>query len=287
MMNDPRLYSWPDLPLAVVIGAGGMGMAVARRLGQHYRLLLVDVNAAQLETRAAALRDEGHHVEPVVCDITSADSVASVAQTVAERGGFRVLAHVAGLSPSMADGRTIMAVNLVGAALMEQALLPLAGAGTAAIFISSLAAHTLVPDARVQPVLDNPLAPDFLDELEAALVASLETGLTPTLAYQLSKNTLNRLCQRRAWAWGEKRARILTISPGLISTPMGNLEFKNQPMKYDLLAKTPLQRQGNMHEIADALEFLASDRASFISGIDLLVDGGICAAMRHGIQSAT
>lgn len=281
MMNDPRLYAWPDLPLAVVIGAGGMGMAVARRLGQQYRLLLVDVNAEQLETRTAALRDEGHHVEPVVCDITSADSVASLAQKVAEVGGFRVLAHVAGLSPSMADGRTIMEVNLVGAALMEQALLPLAVAGTAAIFISSLAAHTLVPDARVQPVLDNPLVPAFLDDLEAVL----DTALTPTLAYQLSKNTLIRLCQRRAWAWGEKRARIMTISPGLISTPMGNLEFKNQPMKYDLLAKTPLQRQGNMHEIADALEFLASDRASFISGIDLLVDGGICAAMRHGAGS--
>lgn len=280
-MNDPRLYAWPDLPLAIVVGAGGMGMAVARRLGQHHRLLLVDINAPQLETRAAALRDEGHHVEPVVCDITSRDSVASLAQTVAERGGFRVLAHVAGLSPSMADGRTIMAVNLVGAALMEQALLPLAAAGTAAIFISSLAAHTLVPDARVQPILDNPLAPAFLDELEAAL----DKELTPTLAYQLSKNTLNRLCQRSAWAWGEKRARILTISPGLISTPMGNLEFKNQPMKYDLLAKTPLQRQGNMHEIADALEFLASDQASFISGIDLLVDGGICAAMRHGARA--
>src|SRR5690606_18859620 len=120
-MNDPRLHAWPDLPLAVVIGAGGMGIAVARRLGQHHRLLLVDVNGQQLEARVAALQDEGHYVEPVLCDITSRDSVANLAVKVSEIGGFKVLAHVAGLSPSMADGRTIMAVNLVGAALMEQA----------------------------------------------------------------------------------------------------------------------------------------------------------------------
>lgn len=276
-MNDPRMHSWPDLPVAVVIGAGGMGMAVARRLGQHYRLLLVDISADQLEARVAALQDEGHWVESVVCDITDRDSVAALAQKVADLGGFRVLAHVAGLSPSMADGRTIMAVNLVGAALMEEALLPLAKPGTAAVFISSLAAHTLVPEPNIQGLLDNPLTASFLDDL----AATLDTELTPTLAYQLSKNTLVRMCQRRAWAWGEKRARILSISPGLIATPMGNLEFKNQPMKFDLLANTPLQRQGNMHEIADAVEFLSSDRASFISGIDLLVDGGICAAMRH------
>lgn len=277
-MSDPRLHSWPELPIAVVIGAGGMGLAVARRLGQHHRLLLVDINGDQLDAKAATLQGEGHWVEPVRCDITAREDVAALAGRVAELGGFRVLAHVAGLSPSMADGRTIMAVNLVGVALMEEALLPLASAGSAAIFIASLAAHTLVPDGKVQPILDNSLAPSFLDDL----VSALDTELTPTLAYQLSKNTLVRLCQRRAWAWGEKRARILSLSPGLIATPMGNLEFKNQPMKFDLLAKTPLQRQGNMHEIADAVEFLASDRASFISGIDLLVDGGIHAALRHG-----
>jgi NAD(P)-dependent dehydrogenase (short-subunit alcohol dehydrogenase family) len=76
-------------------------------------------------------------------------------------------------------------------------------------------------------------------------------------------------------------ARIVSLSPGLIATPMGALEFERQPVKYDLLAKTPIRREGTMLEIADTIEFLASDRASFISGIDLLVDGGLTAALSH------
>ena len=92
---------------------------------------------------------------------------------------------------------------------------------------------------------------------------------------------LIRMCQRRAATWGARGARILSLSPGLIATPMGALEFQNRPQKYTLLATTPIKREGTMLEIADAVEFLLSDRASFISGIDLLVDGGLAAAMRY------
>jgi NAD(P)-dependent dehydrogenase (short-subunit alcohol dehydrogenase family) len=262
------------MPLAVVVGAGGMGVAVARRLGQRYRLLLTDINAERLESAAKTLRDEGSHVAMAVCDITDAVSVLQLAQTAAQQGPLRVLAHVAGLSPSMADWRTIMRVNLLGARLMADAMLPLAQAGTAAIFIGSLAAHLMTPSAQVLEALANPLAADFLDRLRAAHGDELPT----TMSYVYSKNELVRMCKREAAAWGRRRARIVSLSPGLIATPMGELEFKNQPAKFDMLEKTPLQRQGGMLEIADAVEFLASDRASFISGIDLLVDGGLHAA---------
>lgn len=276
-MNEAQMSWWPAQPLAVVVGAGGMGTAIARRLGQHYRLLLTDVNGERLETAAAMLRDEGSHVATAVCDITSAASVQQLAQIISQQGPLRVLAHVAGLSPSMADWRTIMKVNLLGPRLIADALLPLAQAGTAAIFIASLAAHVMTPSEKVQSVLADPLAADFLD----CLVDAHGEELTPTLSYVFSKNELVRLCQREAWAWGQRRARIVSLSPGLIATPMGALEFKNQPAKFDMLANTPLARQGGMLEIADAVEFLASERASFISGIDLLVDGGLHAASRH------
>lgn len=276
-MTNDLMTSWPDLPLAIVIGAGGMGMAVARRLGQHHQVLLADIDELKLANQVRILRDEGLNIDAIRCDLCDPVSVQSLAGRVSELGGFRVLAHVAGLSPSMADWRTIMKVNLLGATLMEQALQPLALPGSAAIFISSLAGHMFTYSDSVVALLDDPLADDYLDRL----VVELGEEPSSNTSYALSKFALNRMCQARAWDWGQRRARILSLSPGLIATPMGMLEFKNQPLKYDLLAATPLQRQGGMLEIADAVEFLASDRASFISGIDLLVDGGLRAALKH------
>lgn len=274
MQSDPRLNSWPDAPLTVVIGAGGMGEAVAKRLGQHARLLVSDLDQGKLDKLSTELNDTGYCVETAQCDITDEKSVQALANKVKDMGGFRTLAHVTGLSPSMADWQTIMAVNLIGPALIDKHLLPVATAGSAAIFVSSLAGHMAQPTAEETAILADPLAPDFMDKLTATL-----SEPSPTISYMLSKKALMQMCQRKAADWGARKARIVSISPGLIATPMGMLEFKNEPRKFDLLAQTPLQRQGNLHEIADAIEFLASDRASFISGTDLLVDGGIYASL--------
>ena len=267
--------SRPDLPLAVVVGAGGMATAAARRLGQRYRLLVTDIDEAKLAAVVASFKQDGFDIQSFVCDLTKTASVAALAKAAEAQGPLRVLAHVTGLSPSMGDWRAIMTVNLLGAHHVADAMLPLSGQGTAAIFVSSLAAHLAPPAADVVALLDNPMTPDFLDRLEQA-----EGGvITTQRSYQLSKYALNRLCRQRAADWGTRGARIVSLSPGLIATPMGALEFERQPMKYDLLAKTPIQREGTMLEIADAIEFLASEQASFISGTDLRVDGGIAAAL--------
>jgi len=267
----------PDLPIALVIGGGGMGMSTARRLGQHCRVVLASLSAEKNPQREAALKEDGVDAVAVQCDITDAASVAALAQFVAGRGRLRTLAHVAALSPSMGDWTTLMKVNLIGARLVEQAALGLAKQGTAAVFVSSLAGHRHEPPSpEVLQVLDDPLAPDFLPRLEA-LVAEADSRT----AYTLSKTALNRMCRQRAAAWGRKGARIVSMSPGMIATPMGALEFAtgSREIKLGLLAKTPLGREGTMIETADAIEFLASDRASFITGTDLLVDGGVNAAV--------
>ncbi len=268
----------PDLPVAVVIGAGGMGMSTARRLGDSYRVLLADIDAARVEERAAALKVDGYDARGVQCDITDPASVGGLADAVAGTGPMRAVAHVAATSPSMGSWREILTLNLVGAAQVERALLPLAGQGTAAVFVSSVAAHLVRdpgPDALA--VLDDPLAPGFLDALEAIVPEQ-----TPAMAYSLGKLALNRLCQRRASAWGRRGARIVSVSPGLIATPMGALEFTggNRDAKLGLLAGTPLGREGTMVETADAIDFLVSSRASYITGTDLLVDGGVAAVTR-------
>jgi NAD(P)-dependent dehydrogenase (short-subunit alcohol dehydrogenase family) len=296
----------PDWPLAVVVGAGGMGMAITRRLGQSHRLLLVSRSQATLDKQAAVLHTEGHDIITCACDVTDAQGIARVADVVAAKGPMKTLAHVIGISPSMGDFRTIMAVNLVGPAMMAEALLPFAKTGTAAVFVSSLAAymqqdgrdsqildHTFFPAMRIAgtypyavpgdvaddaiwPLLDAPLGEAFLDELEAKLGGRS----TSHLAYRLSKAGLNRMCVRLAPVWGRQGARIMSMSPGMIATPMGTAEYAHQPMKYEYLRRTPLSREGTMLEMADVVEFLASERASFITGIDLLVDGGLTAAFR-------
>jgi NAD(P)-dependent dehydrogenase (short-subunit alcohol dehydrogenase family) len=266
----------PDLPLAVIVGAGGMGVAIARRLGQSNRLFIVDRDQLHLDQVAATLRGEGYDVKTCRCDVTSDKDVTALTTQVQTHGALGVLVHVVGLSPSMGDFDTLVDVNLVGAARIADAFLPIAAPGCAAIFISSMAGHLRAFESIVEQIMDAPLAPDFVARLKSAL----DESLTSDLAYLLSKSTMIRMCKRKASAWGQRGARIVSLSPGLIATPMGALEFERQPMKYDLLAATPLGREGTMHEIADAVEFLASSKASFINGVDLLVDGGLTATLQ-------
>lgn len=266
----------PDRALAVVIGAGGMGMAIARRLSQSYRILVADLDETRATGFAEVLCADGGDARAIKCDVTDPADVDALAQAVAENGPFRVLAHVAGLSPSLADFSTIVRVNLRGPALVTKALLPHAQLGTAAVLIASLAAHNVHPSETVEAILQDPGHPDMAERLADALGAK---GATPAAAYGLSKHALLGLCRRQAAAWGRRRARIVTVSPGLIATPQGATEFVNNPRKYQLLDRTPLGREGTMLEIADAVEFLVSDRASFISGTDLLVDGGLAGTL--------
>jgi len=262
-------------PLAVVIGAGGMGMAIARRLGTSHRVLLADRDPDHLDRQIAAMRDEGHDATGVVCDVVDAQSVNRLAALANEAGVLRALAHVVGLSPSMADGETILRVNTIGPALVADAFQRILRPGMAAVFIASLAAHMRRFTDVEARVFDQPLDATFVGSVTAVLGGEIDSRT----AYQLSKTALVRMCRQRAAAWGEHGARIMSLSPGLIATPMGAREFEANPEKYDLLARVPLHREGTMLEIADAVDFLISDRASYITGIDLLVDGGISAAL--------
>jgi NAD(P)-dependent dehydrogenase (short-subunit alcohol dehydrogenase family) len=267
----------PDHPLAVVIGAGALGMAVARRLALGHRVLLADIDGGTAETRARQMRDEGCDASAIACDVTVAQSVADLAAAVADRGGFRALTYVAGLSPSAAGFRAILRVNLMGAARVCEALLPLAGQGSATVLVSSLAAHGYHPAPDVIEVLRDPGAEDLADRLAAVMAEQA----IPQLAYPLSKWGMNFYARRQAARWGERGARIVSLSPGLIATPMGALEFEKSPGKRAMYEKSPLRRECTMIEIADVAEFLVSPRASFISGTDILVDGGLNGALRE------
>lgn len=265
----------PDHPLAVVVGAGALGMAVARRLALAHRVLLADIDGAAAERNAAQMRGEGCDAAAIACDATSPSSVAALATAVGDRGGFRALVYVAGLSPSAAGFHAIIQVNLMGAARVCEALLPLATQDSAAVLISSLAAHGYRPAPEVAELLRDAGAADLADRLATAMAEQA----IPQLAYPVSKYGMNLYARRQAARWGERGARVVSLSPGLIATPMGALEFEKSPGKRAMYEKSPLRRECTMLEIADVAEFLVSPRASFISGTDILVDGGLHAAL--------
>ncbi len=268
----------PSWPLAVIVGAGGMGIAVARRLGQSHRALLADRNLDPAADMAAALRGDGHDAQPFPCEVTDAQQVAALAVAARGTGRVRTLVNVVALSPNMGDFRSVIGVNIVGATRIAEAFLPIMNDGGCAIFVSSMAGHMKPLDPEAQALLDLPLE----EGMVGGLVQLIGAEASSSDAYLLSKASLIRMCKRRAKAWGQRGVRIASLSPGLIAPPMGALEFEKQPMKYGLFAATPIQREGTMLEIANVMEFLASDRASFISGTDILVDGGLTGSLQHG-----
>jgi NAD(P)-dependent dehydrogenase (short-subunit alcohol dehydrogenase family) len=216
----------------------------------------------------------------VQVDVTDAVGVGALRDSVASEGALRAVAHAAGVSPTMADWQTVVRVDLVGTALLADALTPLVVQGTAMVCFASMAAQLAAGavDPAVDAVLDAPLAEQFLDRLRDAAGEMVED---PGGAYSLAKLGVQRLVQREAIAWGGRGGRINSVSPGMIDTPMGRQEFDAQPMMQVMLDMTPLGREGTADELADAVAFLLSDAATFITGTDLLVDGGIVAALQR------
>ena len=245
-------------------------------------LLVVDLDAEGARDAADELSGATKSI-PVALDVTDADAVAGLRDQVAAEGTLRAVAHAAGISPTMADWRTMIRVDLVGTALLLDALGPLVAPGTAAVCFASMAAHMAADhvDPAVDVALDAPLDGRLLERLREAAGEMVED---PGAAYGLAKRGVQRLVRREAVAWGARGGRVNSISPGMIDTPMGRQEFAAQPMMKVMLDMTPLAREGTAEELADAVAFLLSDRASFVTGTDLLVDGGVVAAL-HAAMS--
>jgi NAD(P)-dependent dehydrogenase (short-subunit alcohol dehydrogenase family) len=265
--------------VVVVTGAAsGMGLASAEVLAARGELLLVDLRAAPLDAVAERLR-----CASIAGDLCDAATLGAIADRTVSRGGCRGLVHGAGLSPTMADARRLFEVNLVATARLVAALEPQLLDGAAGVLFASQAGHLIARAATpaIDALLDDPTRPDLFDEL-AAVAGPLATSSGG--AYALSKRGVQRLAVALAPAWGARGARLVSLSPGVIDTEMGRQELSVQTAAMQaIVAATPVgKRMGRAEEIARVVAFLCSDAASFVSGVDLLVDGGSTQQLLRG-----
>ncbi|MFC4594514.1 SDR family oxidoreductase [Sphingobium tyrosinilyticum] len=265
---------------ALITGAaGGMGRACARLLGTTHDLLLTDKDGQGLQEVVDELSAEGHVIGCAVAGDLLDDTVLTHLVTKLREDRPFTLVNAAGMSASMAEWPTLLKVNLVAVEkllrMVELQLRP----DSVAILIASIAGHFYKGDDDADAILKDPLDVDFNDRIAPHAegithARQSNSGLSGTV-YCMAKREVMRICERRVEHWGQYGARILSISPGMILSPMGRKEIAVTPAAGSMIEAAPLRRPGRPMEIARLAEFLASDAASFITGCDFRIDGGL------------
>ncbi len=239
-----------------------MGLAAAKIIGRDRTVVICDVRQDRLDAAAAQLAAMGIDCMKMSCDITDRTAVAQLAATTAGLGTVTSVVHTAGVSPSMASADIITKINAIGTVNVNEVFYEIAGPGFAIVNVASMAAHMMPPVMFKRAMRTYRVAPK---------------RLRPGMAYSLSKTFVRWFCTSQADRFGLRGARILSVSPGSIDTEMGRLEERTGSGA--MAQRSALRRFGTPDEIAEVLAFCASDRASYLTGIDVLCDGGSMAAV--------
>jgi NAD(P)-dependent dehydrogenase (short-subunit alcohol dehydrogenase family) len=272
----------PQARKLLITGAtGGMGRASALLAArQGYDLVLSDLSLEKLAALAAECQAAGVSTSTCLLDVTQPDSIDRLVQVLDAGGGVDAIIHTVGLSPQMADWRRIIEVDLVGTVALLEQTRPCLKTGGCTVAIASMSAYMVPPQAQIDQTLANPLALDFDTRLEALNDAG--HGLTHSgMAYAYAKRALKQYVADQASTWGVEGKRIVSISPGLIDTDMGRLENAAMDNFDAMRSLIALTRLGEPEDIANTALFLISGAAAYITGFDILVDGGFVANLQR------
>lgn len=266
----------------VVIGSGSIAQAIARRVGAGKHILLADITPEKSEAAQQTFLQAGFRVSTDVVDVRTRESIQKLVDHACSLGNVKGVIHTAGLSPSQASAQDILRVDLYGTAVVFEAFGQVIGTGGSGVVIGSQSSHRLDVDALTQAETDAlaTLPPEQL--LELPLVKRVDDSL---YAYQLSKRGNALRVMAEAVKWGRRGARINCISAGIVYTPLAYDELNSTErgeFYRNMLAKSPAGRGGTPDEIGALAEFLFGPNGTYISGSDILIDGGVTAAWKYG-----
>ena len=269
------------IKVIVVIGAGSIGQAIARRVGAGKHILLADLRQENADAAAKVLSEAGFEVSTKVVDVSSRQSVTSLVEAGTKIGDIHGLIHAAGVSPSQASPETILKVDLYGTALVLELFGDVIAEGGAGVVIASQSGHRLEPlsiehnKALATTPTEQLLALDFLqpDKVKDSLHA-----------YQISKRCNSLRVMAEAVNWGKRGARINTISPGIIITPLAKDELSGPRGEgyQKMINISAVGRAGTPDEVGNVGALLMGQDGAFITGSDFLMDGGVTAAYWYG-----
>lgn len=265
----------------VLIGAGSIGQAIARRVGAGNHILLADLSQENNNAPVKVLTDAGFKVSTAIVDVSSRTSVHALVEIATAIGDVTGLIHAAGVSPSQASSSTIFKVDLYGTALVLEEFGNVIKSGGSGVVIASQSGHRL---PSLTPEQDKALATTPTEELLSLPFLQSETVDSSLFAYQLSKRGNSLRVKAEAVRWGKRGARINTISPGIIMTPLANDELSGP--RGDgyrrMLEISPAGRAGTPDEVAVVGALLMGRDGAFITGSDFLMDGGVTSAYWYG-----
>lgn len=268
--------------IIVLTGAGQLGMAIARRMGYGNKIFIADWKLENATDIAKTMEEAGFDVIPFEVDISSKTSVLQLIEAVQKEGEISMFINAAGVSPSQAPIEQILKVDLYGTALLLEEFGKVIKEGGTGVTISSQSGHRM---PALSPETDRQLAIAPTGELLDLEVLKTENIKDTLHAYQMAKRCNVKRVMAEAVKWGERGARVNSISPGIIITPLALDEINGPRGDFykNMFAKCPAGRPGIADEVANVAELLLSDRGAFITGADFLIDGGATASYFYGL----
>lgn len=265
----------------ILTGAGQIGMAIARRIGYGKKIIIGDKSFENAKNIAEIMNNSGFDVEPMEMDISSRTSILNLIAEAKKYGDITMLVNAAGVSPSQASIETILKVDLYGTAVLLEEVGKVIKEGGVGVTISSQSGHRM-PALSIE--VDEQLAITPTEELLKLEVLQVDNIKDTLHAYQMAKRCNVKRVMAEAVKWGKKGARINSISPGIIVTPLAIDEFNGPRGDFykNMFAKCPAERPGTADEVANVAELLMNPQGAFITGSDFLIDGGATAAYFYG-----